>query len=98
MHIVHVLIRIKEGYLSSFMDITKENAANSFKEIGVYRFDILQQQDNPCEFLFVEVYNTVEDQLIHRETEHYKKWRAAVTDMLEKPYTSIKYHNVFLDY
>ncbi|USK36567.1 antibiotic biosynthesis monooxygenase (plasmid) [Bacillus sp. F19] len=91
MHIVHVSIRVKEEYLSSFKEATAENAKHSLQEAGVIRFDVLEKRDDPCEFLLVEVYNTLEDQLNHRETEHFKKWRIAVTKMLIEPYTFTKY-------
>ncbi|MGG3451711.1 putative quinol monooxygenase [Domibacillus aminovorans] len=97
MYIVHVSILVKEEYLSSFKQATIINASNSLKESGVIRFDVLQDSDVPCQFVLVEMYNTQADQLKHRETEHFKNWRAAITNMLVQPYSFKKYNNVFTD-
>jgi autoinducer 2-degrading protein len=97
MYIVHVSIKVKEEHISVFREATIENAQNSVNEAGIARFDVLQQQDDPSRFLLVEVYYTPEDQLKHRETEHFKKWRATITDMIAEPYTFIKYYNAFPD-
>lgn len=94
MYIVHVSIRVKEEHLSSFKEETSENAADSLKENGVILFDVMQERENPCQFLLVEVYNTPKDQLKHRETEHFKKWSTAVTNMLAEPYTLKKYKKI----
>lgn len=95
MYIVHVSIQVKEEHLDSFKKVTAENASNSLQEPGIIRFDVLQNLDDPCQFLFIEIYNSPKDQLKHRETEHFKKWRNAVTSMLKEPYIINKYNNVF---
>ncbi|WP_027415469.1 putative quinol monooxygenase [Aneurinibacillus terranovensis] len=95
MYIVHVSIKVKEQHISAFRKVSIENARNSLNETGVARFDVLQQQDDPSNFLLVEVYYTPEAQLKHRETEHFKKWRAAIADMIAEPYTFVKYDNSF---
>lgn len=93
--IVHVSIKVKEEHIAAFKEATIENAEKSLNETGVARFDVLQQQDDPTKFLLVEVYYTSEDQLKHRETEHFKKWRATITNLIAEPYQFIKYDNVF---
>jgi len=55
---------------------------------------VLQQVDNPGNFLLCEVYFTPGDQLKHRETEHFKKWKAVTAQILQKPYTFVKYENL----
>jgi Uncharacterized conserved protein len=97
MYIVHVSIRVKKEFIEEFSKATTENARNSLNEPGVARFDVLQQQENPTKFLLAEAYYTQEDQLRHRETEHFRKWKLAIEDMLEEPYTFVKYGNVFPD-
>lgn len=94
MYTVHVSIRVKEEHISTFKEVSAENAKYSLQEAGVIRFDVLQQQDDPCEFLFVEVYKAPEDQQSHRQTAHFKKWRAAVTNMLATPYSFKLYNHV----
>lgn len=95
MHIVHAFLKVKEDCIERFKEITLENAQNSLSEEGVVRFEILQQQDNGYEFMLQEIYLSPEEQLKHRETEHYKKWKSQVGDLLVHDYSFIKYNNVF---
>lgn len=97
MFIVHVFVHVKEDRIEDFKQATLENARNSVKESGVARFDVVQQQDAPSRFILVEVYRTPEDPARHKETDHYKKWRDTVADMMADPRSSIKLTNVFPD-
>ncbi len=97
MFIVHVFVHVKDDQVEAFEAATLENARNSVQELGIARFDVIQQQDDPTRFLLVEVYRTPEDPAKHKETAHYQKWRDAVADMMAEPRTSIKYTNVFPD-
>ncbi|MCL5999396.1 MAG: antibiotic biosynthesis monooxygenase [Chloroflexi bacterium] len=97
MHIVHVHVHVKPESVEAFRNATIENARNSVTELGVARFDVIQQPDDPTCFVLVEVYRTPEDQLKHRETAHYLKWRDAVAEMMAEPRTAHKYANVFPD-
>ncbi len=95
MFIVHVFVQVKSASIEAFKTASIENAANSIQESGIARFDVIQQKDNACSFVLVEVYKTVEDAAKHKETSHYAKWRDTVADMMEQPRSSIKYDNVF---
>lgn len=94
MFIAHVFVQVKEEMIEEFKKATVENAMNSIKEPGVARFDFIQQQDDPGRFVLVEVYRTEDDPGKHKETEHYKKWRDTVADMMLVPRYAIKYSNV----
>jgi quinol monooxygenase YgiN len=95
MHIVLVHVHIKEDSVADFIEATLDNARNSVQEPGIARFDVVQQQDDPTRFVLVEVYHTPEDQLRHRETDHYLRWRQTVADMMAEPRQGIKYDNLF---
>ncbi len=97
MFIVHVFVHVKEGDVEAFKAATIENARNSVQEPGVARFDVIQQIDDPTQFVLVEVYRTERDAGKHKETAHYKKWRDTVADMMAEPRHSVKYRNVFPD-
>ena len=97
MFIVHVFVHVKHDQVDAFKAASLENARNSIQEPGVARFDLLQQQDDPTRFVFVEVYRTPDDPARHKETAHYAKWRDTVADMMAEPRTSVKYTNVFPD-
>ncbi len=95
MMIVHVQIQVKPELVDAFKEATIENGRHSIQEPGIVRFDFLQQADNPSRFLLVEIYRTPDDQARHRETDHYKKWRDTVADMMAEPRSPIKYTNLF---
>jgi autoinducer 2-degrading protein len=97
MLIVHVHVHVKPESVDAFKQASLENARNSIKEPGVARFDVIQRQDNPTNFVLVEVYRTPEDPARHKETDHYKKWRDTVSEMMEEPRSSVKYENIFPD-
>lgn len=95
MHIVHVYFHVKPEHIETFKIASIENAQNSRKEAGVISFDVLQQQDDSARFKFVEIYHTPDDQIKHRGTEHFKKWRQLIEEMLEEQYTPLKYNMVY---
>lgn len=95
MHIVMVHIVIKPEHIKEFIQVSIENASNSIQEPGIVRFDFIQQAGDPTRFTLVEVYRNESDQVLHRETQHYQKWRDSVADMMSEPRQGIKYHNIF---
>ena len=92
MLILHVNFNVKPDKIQRFIEISKENAENSKKETGVIAFDVLQQEGNSSNFVFNEVYEAPENHLKHRETEHFLKWKGAVEELLQEPYTAVKYN------
>ena len=92
---VHVFVHVKADQIEQFKTASIENARASLKEPGVARFDVLGQEDDPERFLLVEVYRSKDDPARHKDTEHYKKWRDTVADMMAETRKSIKYENVF---
>jgi (4S)-4-hydroxy-5-phosphonooxypentane-2,3-dione isomerase len=94
MLIVHVHVRVKPEFIDAFKTATVLNATASRKEPGIARFDLLQQSDDPARFILVEAYRDVGAPAAHKETDHYKKWRDAVADMMAEPRQSVKLHNL----
>ena len=95
MHIVHVSVHVKPDAVDAFEAATLDNARHSMQEPGVVRFDVLQQPDDPSRFLLVECYRAPADQLAHRETAHYLRWRDAVADMMAEPRAATKFAAVY---
>ena len=56
MLIVHVHVHVKPEHVEAFRQAAIENAANSVKEPGIARFDILQQDGDPTRFVLSEVH------------------------------------------
>ena len=95
MLIVHVHVRVKPESIEAFRRASIENAQQSVKEVGIARFDVLQDSNDASQFLLVEVYRNAEAPAQHKETPHYQSWRDAVAEMMAEPRTSLKYNNVF---
>ena len=95
MLVVHVHVHVKPECIEAFRRATLDNAQNSVKELGIARFDVVQQADDPTRFTLVEAYRTVDATTAHKATDHYAKWRDTVAEMMAEPRTSVKYANVF---
>ena len=95
MHIVHVHVRVKPESVEPFRQATLENARASVQELGIARFDVVQQQDDATRFVLVEVYRTPEAATAHKETAHYAKWRDAVAEMMAEPRQGVRYNAIF---
>ena len=97
MIIVHVFVHVKADDLDAFIAATLDNARNSVNEDGIVRFDVIQQDDDPTQFLLIEIYRTPADPALHKDTAHYLKWRDTVATMMAEPRRSMKYHALFPD-
>lgn len=92
-----VQVHVKADAVEAFIAATNENARNSRLEVGIARFDFLQQVDDPTRFTLVEVFRDEDAPAKHRETAHYLKWRDAVADMMAEPRVGIKHVNISPD-
>lgn len=97
MLVVHVHVHVKPEFVEAFKAATIENARSSVQESGIARFDVVQQKDDPTRFILVEVYRTQEAPALHKETDHYKKWRDTVADMMAEPRTGLQLTPIFPD-
>jgi quinol monooxygenase YgiN len=97
MLVVHINVKVKPELVEAFKQATIANARESVKEPGIARFDVVQQQDDPTCFVFVEAYRTPEAPAAHKDTKHYQTWRDTVAPMMADPRTSVKFSNVFPD-
>lgn len=97
MLIVHVHVHVKPESVEEFKQATIENGRASVQELGIARFDVVQQIDDATRFVLIEAYRTPEAAAAHKETAHYAKWRDAVASMMAEPRQSVKYNDVFPD-
>ena len=65
---VAVDVEVIEGGEAAFIQATLDNARNSVREPGVTRFDFMQNNENPRNFLLFEVYNNVDGPIEHKAT------------------------------
>lgn len=95
MLVVHIHVKVKPESVENFKQATIANAQESLKEPGIARFDVAQQQDDPCRFVLVEAYRSGDAPAVHKDTSHYQTWRDAVAPMMAEPRFSVKFNSVF---
>lgn len=91
--LVHV--NVKKEFVDVFIAETGRNHYESIKEPGNLRFDILQDSNDPCRFTLYEAYVSDEASAAHKETPHYKIWRAAVEPWMAEPRKGVKHRVIF---
>jgi autoinducer 2-degrading protein len=94
MLIVQVHIQVKPECVEDFKTASEANARASIQEPGIAQFDVIQQKDDRCRFVLIEVYRHPEAPARHKETPHYARWRDTVAPMMAVPRSSVKYDNV----
>ena len=90
-----VSVQVVEGHETDFRNATKKNRQNTRKEYGNLRFDLLQSEDDPANFMLLEVYRSNEAVKAHKETKHYKEWRDAVAPWMARDRQGVKYAAVY---
>ena len=93
--IVHVHVSVVEEQIEAFKAATVANAEASLTEPGVARFDVVQDQEDPAQFILIEVYRSADAPAAHKETAHYQTWRDTVAPMMASPRQSRKFKAVF---
>lgn len=91
--IVHVYV--KPDFIEAFIAATKVNHELSIKEIGNFRFDVLQDTVDPGKFVLYEAYESESAAVAHKQTSHYAAWRDAVASWMEKPREGVKHNMLF---
>ncbi len=91
--LVHVFV--KPEYIDQFIEITRANHEASVQEPGNFRFDILQDAQDPGKFVLYEAYASEAAVNAHKETVHYAKWRDTVAPWMAKPREGIRHTMVF---
>lgn len=90
-----MFVKTKPGTQDAFKEASLKNARNSAKEPGIARFDVLQDKEDPTQFVLVEVYKDEQAPARHKETAHYLEWRDTVEDMMAEPRRAQKFVNLF---
>ncbi|MCX8124716.1 MAG: antibiotic biosynthesis monooxygenase [Spirochaetes bacterium] len=88
-NVVHVYV--KSEHIQDFIKATIENHKNSIMEPGNLRFDVLQCQDDPSQFILYEAYKSPEAAAQHKNTSHYAVWKDTVAPWMAKPRQGITY-------
>ena len=90
MYVVFVTVNVRADCEDAFLTATRDNHKNSVKEPGCKRFDVIRDAAIPTRFYLYEVYESIEANVAHKETEHYRRWAATVESMMELERQSLK--------
>jgi autoinducer 2-degrading protein len=91
MFIYLVEIKVKPEHLEEFKTATLDNAQNTVRESGNFRFDVLQHPDDLTKFILYEVYADESGLESHRKTEHYARWKTTVEPWMAEPRKATKF-------
>ena len=93
---IFVTINIKPDRTEEFTQASFGDAQGSVRdEPGCFRFDILQNAENPNRFHLYEVYMDTAAFDAHLEAPHFKKWFATVEEMFDGEPERIDMKTVF---
>ena len=92
-NLIHV--HVKAEFIEPFIAATEKNHKLSVKEPGNFRFDILQDSNDPTKFVFIEAYATEAAAAAHKEKDHYFEWRDTVAPWMAKPREGIRHTMLF---
>ena len=77
MHIVLVIVRVREEWLEEFARALLHNARESVqRDAGCLRFDVSQDYDDPTRWVLHEVYDSPAAHAAHRESVHFLAYDA----------------------
>jgi autoinducer 2-degrading protein len=77
MHIVLVVMRVREEMAAEFERALLQNARESVaRDPGCLRFDVSQAADDPRQWIMHEVYTDREAHAAHRRSPHFEAYNA----------------------
>jgi autoinducer 2-degrading protein len=85
-----VYVDVKPEFVEQFREISIYNHDNTRKEAGNVRFDVLQSNDDPTQFVLYEVFADEDAVNFHKTTEHYLRWRDMVAPYMNSPRRAVK--------
>jgi autoinducer 2-degrading protein len=89
--VTFVHVHVIPGAEDTFLEASRTNAANSRKEEGVTRFDVVQEIEDPTRFMLIEGYVSEDAVTAHRGTAHYATWRKAVDDLMAEQRYAVRF-------
>jgi quinol monooxygenase YgiN len=95
-YIVLGTIKVKPEHLDEFVDNVRRHAANSLREPGCLRYDVLQDLTDPTSISLYEVFRSEADLDFHHAQDYYKDWMTMSRDWRDvSSYTRRVLRNVF---
>jgi autoinducer 2-degrading protein len=94
MHVTLVHVHVTPKNRAAFIEATRKNHEASVREPGNLRFDVLQSPQDADYFVLYEAYRSAQDAAAHKETPHYRQWRATVADWMAKPRQGVSFNGL----
>ena len=94
MVVTTVMIQVNKENIDDFIRATIPNCEASTAEPGNRRFDLLQNMEDPGQFILYEAYDSQEAAAAHKESSHYKTWRETVSPHMKEPRRGIAYRAI----
>jgi (4S)-4-hydroxy-5-phosphonooxypentane-2,3-dione isomerase len=91
MKLMIVHIKVLPEMIDEFAAASLENSGHSREEPGVTRFELLQDETDPCRFVLIEGYRDDSAMAAHKLTAHYLKWKELAEPMMAEPRTRTVY-------
>jgi autoinducer 2-degrading protein len=91
-----VKVHVKQDDIDAFITATELNHLGSIKEPGNVRFDVIQLENDPSQFVLYEAFKSKDDIAKHKETDHYLQWRKSVDGMMAETRSATVYSGLFL--
>jgi len=95
MPVTLVYVSVKPNCIDDFIAASKLNHQASIQEPGNHRFDFLQNEDDPAQFVFYEWYATDADVAAHKQTDHYATWAETVNPMMAERRRGVRHKGLF---
>jgi quinol monooxygenase YgiN len=96
MLVLMVNVKVKAGRRDEFLAVIHDDAeSTTTKEEGNFQFSVIQDNDDPDRFFFLEVYRDEAALEAHRGMPHFLKYREATADIYEEPPVRHMGTNVF---
>ena len=89
-----VYVHVKSENIDEFISASIKNHEASIQEDGNMRFDLLQDENDPCRFVLYEAYESKEKAAKHKETEHYLSWRKTVAPYMTEQRLGVHYKGI----
>ena len=75
----------RQGHEDELHRAILENIPHVLKEDGCQRYELLRSRDNPCVFLFQEIWRDHAALEAHSKAPHMLRYRERTAHLLEKP-------------
>jgi autoinducer 2-degrading protein len=96
MYAVVVTLKVKPEMREKFLAAAEDDSICSVRdEPGCLRFDVIQDNADPNQYFFYEVYRDEAAFEAHLKTPHYPRWRAASAECLAEPSRGHRCQTVF---